>query len=192
MTNGVTLQLTLYYRDASSNMVTIAATTVTNSIEAFPNNTNFVDFQVHLPTVQPGAPWAGQHIGIQLLSTVDFTLAGGYWDLDNVRLSETPLLALSTPIVSNGQFAFTVLSQAGVQFAIQASSDINTASSSWVTLATITNSTGVTPFSDSTVMSNTGSAAVAVRRMASGVHCRISKRAAPVTTMTRLRDRYTR
>ena len=45
------------------------------------------------------------------------------------------------------------ISQAGVQFAIQASSDINTASSSWVTLATITNSTGVTPFSDSTTNS---------------------------------------
>jgi hypothetical protein len=51
---------------------------------------------------------------------------------------------------------------------------------------------GVTPFKVSTVMSNTGSTAVTVSRIASGVHCRIRRSTAPVTTMTRLRDRYTR
>lgn len=149
MTNGVTLDLSLYYRDASSNMVILAATTVTNNPEVFPTNTHFVDFQVHVPAVKAADTWAGQHIGIQLLSTANFGNAGGYWDLDNVRLMETPALALSSAGVTNGQFSFTVVSQPGVQFEIQASTDIAAASSTWVTLATITNAAGVTPFTDS-------------------------------------------
>jgi hypothetical protein len=153
MTNGVTLDLSLYYRDSSSNMVTVAATTVTNSLQTFPTNTHFVDFQVHLPAVKAGDAWAGQHIGIQLLSTANFVNAGGYWDLDNVRLTETPALALSSAGATNGQFNFTVVSQPGVQFEIQASKEIAAASSNWVTLATFTNATGITPFSDSTTNS---------------------------------------
>jgi len=153
MTNGVTLDLSLYYRDSSSNMMTVAVTTVTNSLQAFPTNTHFVDFQVHMPAVKAGDPWAGQHIGIQLLSTANFGNAGGYWDLDNVRLTETPALALSSAGVTNGEFSFTVVSQPGVQFEIQASKDIATASSNWITLATFTNATGITSFRDSTTNS---------------------------------------
>jgi hypothetical protein len=149
MTNGVTLDLSLYYRDSSSNMVTVATTTVTNSLQAFPTTTNFVDFQVHVPAVKAADAWAGQHIGIQLLSTANFGNAGGYWDLDNVRLRETPALALSSAETMNGLFSFTVVSQPGVQFEIQASTDTAAASGNWVTLATITNATGVTPFTDS-------------------------------------------
>ena len=42
-----------------------------------------------------GDPWAGRHIGVRLLSTVGFDLMGGYWDLDNIRLTATggPALA---------------------------------------------------------------------------------------------------
>jgi hypothetical protein len=148
MSNGVTLDLSLYYRDSSSNMVTVAAATVTNSLQDFPTNTHFVDFQVHAPAVKAADAWAGQHIGIQLLSTANFGNAGGYWDLDNVRLTETPALALSSAGATNGQFGFTVVSQPGVQFEIQASTDIAAASGNWITLATITNATGVTPFID--------------------------------------------
>jgi len=149
MTNGVTLELSLYYRDSSSNMVTIAATTVTNSPDVFTTNTHFVDFQVHVPTVQASDAWALQNIGIQLLSTANFGNAGGYWDLDNARLTETPALTLSSAAMANGLFSFTVVSQPGVQFEIQANSDIAASPSSWVTLATFTNATGITPFSDS-------------------------------------------
>ena len=151
MSNGVTFQLSLYYRDPSSNMVPVATASITNTVQAFPTNTHFVDFQVQAPTVKAGDAWAGQNIGIQLLSTASFALAGGYWDLDNVRLTETiaPALTLSSAGVTNGRFGFTVMSQPGVQFAIQASTDIAAASSNWVTLATFTNTTGVTPFNDS-------------------------------------------
>ncbi len=156
MQPGATLQLGLYYRDASSNKVVIASTMVTNSPSVFPTNTHLVDFQAHLPMVKPGDPWAGQHIGIQLLSTVGFDLAGGYWDLDNVRLAEVPaaVLVLSSAALTNAQFSFTVLSEPGVRFEIQASSDVLAAPDSWVSLATYTNVTGATVFTDYTTNFN--------------------------------------
>jgi hypothetical protein len=95
MTNGATLQISLYYRDATSNKVIVAATTVTNTPALFPSKTHFTDFQVNVPAVKTNDAWAGQHIGIQLASTVGFDQLGGYWDLDNVRLTES-LLANSS------------------------------------------------------------------------------------------------
>src|SRR5262249_18766719 len=64
MQPGVMLQLSLYYRDASSNFITVAATIVTNTTDNFPTNTHFVDFQVHLPPVHDTDTWAGKNIGI--------------------------------------------------------------------------------------------------------------------------------
>jgi len=64
----------------------VAALSITNTASNFSDNNHFVDFQVSLPVVKSSDPWAGQHIGIQVLSTVDPSLQGGYWDVDNVRL----------------------------------------------------------------------------------------------------------
>ena len=89
MKNGATLELSLYYRDAASNVVTVAATSITNSPTVFSNTTQFVEFQVVLPAVRTNDAWANQNIGVQILSTVGFDQMGGYWDLDNARLSET-------------------------------------------------------------------------------------------------------
>ncbi len=152
MQTGATLQIGLYYRDASSNKVVVASISITNSAAVFPTNTHLVDFTARLPMVNPGDPWAGQHIGIQLLSTAGFDFAGGYWDLDNVRLTEVraPVLVLSRAAVTNAQFSFTVLSDPGVRFEVQANSDVLAASTNWVTLATYTNLTGATVFSDYT------------------------------------------
>ena len=102
MSNGATLQLSFYYRDASNNMVTVAAATVTNTAEQFPTNTHFVDFQVHAPTVNPTDAWAGLNIGVNIASTVSSNLMGGYWDLDNVRLVEgidVPNYSFESPAV---------------------------------------------------------------------------------------------
>lgn len=90
MLEGASLEIGLYYRDASSNRVIVAATSITNSPVLFPNNTHFVDFQVRVPVVTSADPWAGQHIGVELRSTVSTNLQGGYWDLDNVRLTAIP------------------------------------------------------------------------------------------------------
>jgi hypothetical protein len=144
MLPGVTFRFGLYYRDAQSNMVTVAATSVTNSPDVFSNNTHFIDFHVDTSVVKVSDAWAGQHIGIQLLSTVDFNLVGGYWDLDNVRLSTGP--ALLNSAWSNGQFSCNLLSQPGSVFEILTSS--NLLSSNWDTLTTVTNVSGFDSFVD--------------------------------------------
>ena len=148
---GSTFELDLYYVDASANMNIIASTTVTNTLENFPTDTEFVDFQVLLPPVKFTDPWAGQHIGIQLQATPDFfdpTTWGGYWDANNVRLVETTPLSLGRPGGTNGQFGVTVLSEPNTAARVLASSDLTLPLASWTSLGTITNLTGATTFVD--------------------------------------------
>lgn len=90
---GSTLELSLYYRDNADNKVTVGSTTVTYNSALFPSATplNLIDFSVNVPTVQAGDAWAGQHIGIQLASTVPIEQTSfGNWDFDNVRLTAVP------------------------------------------------------------------------------------------------------
>jgi len=90
MLSGVTFDLMLYYRNQSNNIVPIATTSIVNNTTNFPDRQNFVDFFVTLPTVLFTDAWAGQAIGVQLLSTANFGNLGGYWDIDNVRLTAIP------------------------------------------------------------------------------------------------------
>ncbi len=87
MTDGAALQLSFYYRDAGNNPVTIATTDVTYSLANFPTITHLSDYQVSLPTVQAGDPWAGRNIGVQIAAT---SMGGTYWDVDNVRVQSVP------------------------------------------------------------------------------------------------------
>jgi len=148
MKPGATLQLSLYYRDALSNFVNVAATRVTNSAAAFPTNTHFVDYKVEVPLVKAGDPWAGKNIGIQLVSTTGFDLAGGYWDLDNVRLTETVAPELSIAQVIGGRLSFTLVSDPGAQFEIQATTNLTTGADSWTSIRTFTNATGTGSFTE--------------------------------------------
>ena len=152
MSNGATMQISLYYRDLASNLVTVAATSITNSSELFSNHTHLIDFQAYVPTVKSGDAWAGRNIGIQLLSTVSSNLQGGYWDLDNIRLSELPALVDLTR--SNDQWQFTLQSQPGLAFEILAATNLNLGLSDWTSLGTLTNLSGATPFSDTTPILN--------------------------------------
>jgi hypothetical protein len=155
MLEGTTLELDLYYRDCASNLVTVAATTITNSTALFSNATpHFLDFQVQLPAVKATDPWAGRHIGVQLLSTVSPELEGGYWDLDNVRLVSTVQPALLDPAWTDGQFAFTLQSETGLCFEILASTNLALPLSNWTSLGTLTNLTGAIPFLDPATNSN--------------------------------------
>jgi hypothetical protein len=146
--DGATLQLSLYYRDASSNMITVAATTITNSAHMFPTNTHLVDFSVQVPGVQPTDPWASRNIGVQIASTVGFDKANGYWDVDNVRLTETVLPVLTNPRVTNSQFSLTLRSEPGLQFEILAHTNLSSPLSNWTSLGTLTNVAGSTAFLD--------------------------------------------
>ena len=79
------LELSFYYRDP--NVVDIAST-VTNPPSSF-TSIILEDNSVYLPTVQAEDNWAGKTIGIAIRATGSY---GGYWDLDNVRVTEFPLV----------------------------------------------------------------------------------------------------
>jgi hypothetical protein len=147
MTNGATLQISLYYRD-NTNMVTVAATTITNTPAIFPNNTHFIDFVAHALAVKTNDPWAGQHIGVQLLSTIDPAAAGGYWDVDNVRLSATSSAVSLSASLTNGQFQLILQSEPASRFEILAATNLTVPLTNWTSLATLTNVTGKIPFTD--------------------------------------------
>lgn len=147
---GSTLQMSLYYRDASSNRVAVAATTVTYDPTVFTNLDRLLDFQVTIPEVKPTDPWAGQYIGIQFMTTTAPNLIGGVWDLDNVRLTETVATVLNHPGWANGQFSCALQSEPGLAFQMLAATDASQPGTNWTSLATITNVTGSSSFTDTT------------------------------------------
>jgi hypothetical protein len=162
MLQGATLDLSLYYRDATSNKVMVSVTTLTNLPDVFSNNTHFVDCKVSVPPVKPSDAWANQHIGIQFKSTVTTNLQGGYWDLDNARLVEIAPPVLAGPGWTNGQFSFTVVSDPGSAFQIQALTNLSLLSTDWATIGFLTNNTGSNVFSTSLIG---GSAFYRARRL---------------------------
>jgi hypothetical protein len=147
-TNGATLELSLYYRDAASNQVAVASTSITNTPGVFSNVTHLVDFQANVPTVTAGDAWAGQPIGVAVTSTVGFDLAGGVWDVDNVRLTATRAPVLTGSATTNGQFGFTLESEPGLGFEILASRNPALTLSNWTSLGALTNYTGSTFFAE--------------------------------------------
>jgi hypothetical protein len=93
MKDGVPLEVRFYYRDANDVPVTIESTTFTYRV-ADGHIRHFEDIRLALPAVQETDPWAGESIGIQIISTLTLAdldpetgRAGGFWDLDNVRLT---------------------------------------------------------------------------------------------------------
>jgi hypothetical protein len=148
MLPGTPLEASLYYRDAASNQVVVAATTIVYSTTHFTSRTQLFYFDVTSPVVREGDPWAGEHIGIQFLSTVSEALAGGFWDLDDVRLSSTMAPTISSPGMVNGQFQFTLHGEPGMVLEVLANSNPAQSVSNWTSLGTLTNDTGTIPFVD--------------------------------------------
>ena len=66
--------------------------------------------------------------------------------MDNARLAETVLPALTNPRVTNCQCAFTLQSEPGLCFEILATTNLSTPVSNWTSLGTLTNLTGTVPF----------------------------------------------
>ena len=148
MLEGVPLELSLYYRDAGGNPVTVAATTVTNSAAVFPARTRFVDFAVQVPEVRPGDAWAGKHIGIGFRSAVTFEMQGGFWDLDHVRLEAFGRPVFEAPAWSDGQFEATIVSEPGTVLEMLASTSLAGPVGQWLRVTTLTNETGRVQFTD--------------------------------------------
>ncbi len=79
-----TLEIVLYYVDKAGPVDIVRRTVEAKGL----SSTQLQDFSVYLGTVQPGDAWAGKPIGIAIRAT---GAAGGFWDLDNVRLAESGL-----------------------------------------------------------------------------------------------------
>lgn len=148
MLQGATLEIGLYYRDSASNKVTVAAVSITNTTSIFTNNTHLIDFEVNVPMIKVGDAWADRHIGIQMLSTVSTNLQGGYWDLDNVRLTAIQEPVLLDPAWTNGQFQFTMRSEPGLAFEVLASEHPGLPISGWISRGYLTNAAGSATFTD--------------------------------------------
>lgn len=149
MTPGAQLELALYYRDAASNQLTVATLSITNTFSEFTNTTRMIDFQVTVPTVASTDPWAGQRLGIRMLSTIPSEI-GGLWELDNVRLESFGPPTLSAPAVTDGHFTFTLESEPGTRFEILGSADLALPSAEWTSVGFVTNDTGRVAFTDPT------------------------------------------
>jgi hypothetical protein len=141
------LEAALYYRDAASNQVIVAATTITYSAAYFSNRTHFVDFHLNAPVVRAGDAWAGKHLGIRLLSTAA-PETQGFWDVEHVRLTSTLAPVLLNPVHTNGQFHFLLQSEPGLVAEILASTNAALPAASWTSLGIVTNVSGSLPWVD--------------------------------------------
>ncbi len=97
-----TLELVLYYRDGNEPVDLVSQT-----VTALPWAPLLQDFSVSLPRVQADDAWAGMAIGVALRAN---GMPGGFWDLDHVRLIESP--PVSIPI-ENASFEAPVVDPNG-------------------------------------------------------------------------------
>jgi len=102
MPAGATLMASLYYLDAQSNRVTVASVPIVYDTNTFPNRTRAVDFSAATSFVKTADAWSGKNIGIAFDTAVGPQNAGGYWDLENVRLTSEN--APGTIPIPNGSF----------------------------------------------------------------------------------------
>lgn len=96
MAFGTTLELRFYYRDASSNKITISSATrqivydaALQAQDPAPINILF-DYTATVGTVSVGDPWAGKTIGIEFGGAPTVPGGSGYWDVDKARVAIVP------------------------------------------------------------------------------------------------------
>ena len=127
MLEGAGLQLGFYYRNTGGDVQPFASIPVTYTKAVFPTTSHLVDFTVDLATVKSTDAWAGQHIGMMIVSAGDPSLAGGYWDLDNVRLTAEPSSEIKLTfqrVGSNVQLSW--LSATNSSYQVKISEDLQT------------------------------------------------------------------
>ena len=127
MLEGVPLELSLYYLDAATNRVPVAARVVTNSAALFPDRNHLVGFAVTSGAVSASDPWAGRPLGIRILSVVSAAMQGGYWDVDDVRLeavSELPAITPLEAVRSADGLVIRFGSRVGYAYRLQRSTDL--------------------------------------------------------------------
>ncbi len=148
MSNGVTLELRVYYRDPAGERVPVAVTVVTHTPTEFPSRNRLVDYAVAVPVVNDGDPWAGRPLGIEFRSTVAPDLGGGYWDLDQVRLVESWAPRLSSPGWTDDSFGFVIESQPGMRVEVLVGDSPGDPVASWTSVGIVRNVSGRLRFVD--------------------------------------------
>lgn len=146
MKPGVSLELSLYYLATDGSRPTVASTTIVH--EGPPPIRQFTDHHLQIPPVNPEDPWAGRPVGIRIQSTVSAELAGGYWDIDNVRLSVDRAPVLRHLEISEGRIQFVWDGEPGRAFEVLSSPELARPLTEWTPLARLTNETGEITFSE--------------------------------------------
>ena len=98
-----TLELAFYYVD-EPNRIDIAVETVSATGLL---STELHDVSLHVPIVEPNDPWVGKPVGIAIRATGQ---AGGFWDVDNVRLDDSLPVVVD---VANASFEFPAVDPCG-------------------------------------------------------------------------------
>lgn len=94
--DGAIIQIQLYYLAPDNSMVVLGSTTATEDATNFPDHVTMFDYSVDLPAVGASDAWLGRPIGIEIVSPEipdnpgQPTFLGGYWDVDDVRLTSIP------------------------------------------------------------------------------------------------------
>jgi len=97
------LELVLYYRNGDESVDIASQTVMAAGLSA----TQLQDFSVYLPKVEAGDAWAGKAIGVAIRAAGQ---AGGFWDLDNVRLAESLPVSIQ---IKNASFESPVVDPGG-------------------------------------------------------------------------------
>jgi len=87
-----TIEVALTYRDGAQSVDIVSQTVEATGL----SSTWLQDFWVYLGAVRPGDAWAGKGIGVAIRAT---GVAGGFWDLDNVRLTVVQLASGRTGVI---------------------------------------------------------------------------------------------
>jgi hypothetical protein len=114
LTEGSSLDLTFYYRDAGGAIVPVFTRMVNYHAATMGGGTNLVDFSVQIPATATASAALGKSIGVLIKSTA-LENKGGVWDIDNARLAATreyfdvPNFSFENPPVPPGAPASPVL-----------------------------------------------------------------------------------
>jgi hypothetical protein len=91
---GVPMEIRLFYLDAEGHHVPVGATQILNTNPPNTKIVHFPEYDLDIPTVLPGDAWAGENIGVELISTAGMevfaTLGYQQWEFDYVQLTATP------------------------------------------------------------------------------------------------------